>query len=171
MIKSIFSIGIFCVLSPFAALTAQAYPVLEASSPGAGTTVNVAPAQIKMDFSDALVARFSGIELSDAQGRTIDTGQANLDPTDDSRFAVTVKPRLPPGSYIVVWHAGSADTRRVAGNTGSRSPPDSPGQTAPCRDWEFILPIGPGQRVPTLDRFFGSPAIQAVRPNLVDRRE
>jgi methionine-rich copper-binding protein CopC len=115
MIKSIFSIGIFCVLSPFAALTAHAYPVLEASSPGAGTTVNVAPAQIKMNFSDALVARFSGIELSDAQGRTIDTGQANLDPTDDSRFAVTVKPRLLPGGYIVVWHAGSADTRRVAG--------------------------------------------------------
>jgi methionine-rich copper-binding protein CopC len=115
MIKSLFFVGGFCALLQCAALTAQAYPVLEASSPGAGATVNVAPHQVKMDFSDALVARFSGIELSDAQGRTIDTGQANLDPDDNSKFAVTIKPTLSAGTYTVAWHVGSADARRVVG--------------------------------------------------------
>ena len=115
MHKIFLNAAIIFALLPLGATAVHAYPMLQTSSPMVDATVNIAPTQIEMDFSEALVARFSGIELSDAQGRRIDTGQANLDPNDDSKFVVTIKPRLLPGSYIVVWHAGTVDTRRVAG--------------------------------------------------------
>lgn len=115
MPNKFWSAAILCVLLPLGATVVYGYPMLHSSNPMADTTVDIAPTQIKMDFSEALIARFSGIELSDAQGRKIDTGPANLDPNDDSKFVVTIKPQLLPGSYTVAWHAGSVDTRRVAG--------------------------------------------------------
>jgi methionine-rich copper-binding protein CopC len=115
MHRSFLSAAIICALLPPAATAVHAYPILQSSNPMADTTVNIAPTQIKMNFSEALVARFTDVELSNAQGQHLDTGQANLDPDDNSKFAVTILPRLMPGTYTVSWHTGSLDTRRVAG--------------------------------------------------------
>jgi methionine-rich copper-binding protein CopC len=98
-----------------AAPLAQAHPRMKMSAPASGETIKASPAQIKMGFSESLIGRFTGIELSDAKGRHIQTGPAVLDPHDNTKFVVPVKQRLTTGRYNVAWHAVSVDTHRVSG--------------------------------------------------------
>jgi methionine-rich copper-binding protein CopC len=98
-----------------AAPLAQAHPRMKTSAPASGETIKASPAQIKMGFSESLIGRFTGIELSDAKGRHIQTGPAVLDPHDNTKFVVPVKQRLTTGRYNVAWHAVSVDTHPVSG--------------------------------------------------------
>jgi methionine-rich copper-binding protein CopC len=98
------------------ATTSQAHPKMNMSAPAPGATVTTPPGVIKMGFSESLVGRFTGLELTDSKGKQVQMGQASLDPHDNTKFAVPVKQRLTPGMYKVSWHAVSTDTHRVAGN-------------------------------------------------------
>jgi hypothetical protein len=71
--------------------------------------------QIRITFSEAVVPRFSGIELKDQSGKLIATGQSETDRTDKKILVVPVKEQLAPGDYKVEWHAVSEDTHRVKG--------------------------------------------------------
>ena len=56
--------------------TAYAHPRLETSNPAQGAILKVAPKEIRMSFSEILIANFTGLELKDVKGRTIRTGKA-----------------------------------------------------------------------------------------------
>jgi methionine-rich copper-binding protein CopC len=107
--------AVICTAITIVATAAHAHPRMKMSAPAAGATVQMPPSQIKMGFSEGLVGRFTGLELTDAKGKPVQTGQASLDPRDNTRFAVAVKRRLTPGLYNVSWHAVSTDTHRVTG--------------------------------------------------------
>ena len=98
------------------ATSAQAHPRLQSATPAANSMVTAAPDAIRMNFSEGLVARFTGVDLTLGHGKRVATGRASLDPNDNTKVIVPIKAHLLPGTYNVAWHAVSVDTHRVSGS-------------------------------------------------------
>lgn len=109
-------VGMLATLAMFtAASAANAHPKLESSDPAPDATVSSAPKEIRLNFSEGVLAKFSGIELKDAAGKPVATGEPATDPKDKKLLIVPVTANLTPDSYTVTWHAVSDDTHRVEG--------------------------------------------------------
>jgi len=94
---------------------AHAHPALETAVPGQGATVS-SPKEIRLTFTDDLVAKFSGLTVKDQNGQPIETANPTLDPSHKRLLIVPISKALPPGTYDVDWHAVSVDTHRVSGH-------------------------------------------------------
>ena len=99
-------------LVPVAAL---AHAHLDHASPAVGSTVAQPPKEIFLWFTDALEAKFSTIEVRDAQGTAVQAGPATLARDNTAQLRVPLKP-LSPGTYKVFWRVLSVDTHRTQGN-------------------------------------------------------
>jgi methionine-rich copper-binding protein CopC len=98
---------------------AWGHPVLEASDPGQGATVS-SPKEIRLTFTENLIARFSGLTIKDQSGRLIGTATPSVDPNDKRQLVAPIPTPLLPGAYDVDWHAVGADTHRVTGHFSFR---------------------------------------------------
>lgn len=94
---------------------AYAHPELQLAEPAAGAAT-APPKQIKITFNEAIIPKFSGIQLKDKTGKTIGTGKSATDPANKKLLVVPVYEQLAPGDYKVEWYAVSDDTHRVKGN-------------------------------------------------------
>jgi copper resistance protein C len=97
------------------ATSADAHPKLKSVSPAADVSSKVSPTEIKLNFSEGVIAKFSGVELKDEAGKTIATGVPVNDPRDRGQLVVPLPAPLMAGHYTVNWHAVSEDTHRVKG--------------------------------------------------------
>jgi len=97
------------------ATSANAHPKLNSASPAADVSSKVSPTEIKLNFSEGVIAKFSGLDLKDQAGKTIATGVPVNDPKDQKQLVVPLPAPLTPGHYTVIWHAVSEDTHRVKG--------------------------------------------------------
>src|SRR5258708_26983839 len=113
------SIGTFAILAvSFLAGPAFAPPKLESASPTPDVSVITSPKEIRLNFSEGIIAKFSGVELKDEGGHIVTTG----DPVTDSKkqLVVPISTPLTPGRYTVSWHAVSEDTHKVNGDYSFR---------------------------------------------------
>lgn len=94
---------------------AFAHADLQSAEPAAGSAATISPTQIRITFSEAVIPKFSGVELKDQTGKPIATGKAAVDPANKSVLVVPISEQLPAGDYKVEWHAVSEDTHRVKG--------------------------------------------------------
>ena len=94
---------------------AFAHADLQSAEPAAGSAETTSPTQIRITFSEAVIAKFSGVELKDQVGRPVATGKAAVDPANKNVLIVPISEQLPAGNYKVEWHAVSEDTHRVKG--------------------------------------------------------
>ena len=97
------------------ATSADAHPKLKSVSPAADVSSKVSPTEIKLNFSEGVIAKFSGLELKDEAGKIITTGAPVNDPADRKQLVVPLPSPLIAGRYKVAWHAVSEDTHRVKG--------------------------------------------------------
>jgi len=97
------------------ATQANAHPKLQSTNPAAGATLKTSPKEIRMNFSEELVAAFSGIEVRNGGGKPVPTGKMTFAPGDMRKIIVPIPARLAPGTYRVAWHAVSTDTHRISG--------------------------------------------------------
>jgi methionine-rich copper-binding protein CopC len=97
------------------ATSAYAHPKLKSVSPAADVSSKIAPKEIKLNFSEGVIAKFSGVELKDQAGKPIATGVPVNDPGDRKQLVVPLSAPLTAGRYKVTWHAVSEDTHRVKG--------------------------------------------------------
>lgn len=98
------------------ASAAYAHPKLVSATPAANATV-AKPAKVQLHFSEKLMPKFSGADLTMAMKGMAPmkmTSMAALAP-DGRTLVLTPKSPLPAGSYNVAWHVVSVDTHRVAG--------------------------------------------------------
>ena len=103
------------VLAALAAATAAAaHPLPKAASPAPNAVLAASPAEIRITYSEPLVAAFSGLELKGPDGKTIALGPSTVD--HKTQLAAPVKATLGAGTYTVDWHAVSTDTHHVAGH-------------------------------------------------------
>jgi copper resistance protein C len=96
-------------------LAALAHAFLDQAAPPVGGTVQTAPKEIRLTFSEGVEPHFSGIEVMASDGHAIATGPALRDPGDDKQLVVAMPP-LAPGRYRVRWHVVSVDTHRTEGD-------------------------------------------------------
>jgi methionine-rich copper-binding protein CopC len=95
---------------------ATAHALLVKAVPAVGGAVSASPADIKITFSEAVEPRFSKIVVTGADGRSVETGAANVEPADHATLVAALKTTLQPGSYKVNWHAVSVDTHATQGS-------------------------------------------------------
>jgi len=95
---------------------ANAHGALEKSVPAQDAAVSGEVKEIRLDFSEAVVAKLSGVELKDQAGKTVTTGTAANDPKNKKQLIVPLAAPLQAGTYTVNWHAVSDDTHRVKGS-------------------------------------------------------
>jgi copper resistance protein C len=98
-------------MTPSAVLS---HAFLNEAAPIVGGTVPTSPKEIRLTFTEAIERRFSGIELATGDGRTVATGPAVVDPTNERQLVLPLPP-LAPGRYRVRWHVVSVDTHRTEG--------------------------------------------------------
>ena len=99
-----------------AASAATAHPLLKTASPAPNAALSSSPTEIRITFSEGLIAAFSGISLKDASGRPVALGPSRIGPGNAKQLAAPVKAQLGAGTYVVSWHAVGDDTHHVAGH-------------------------------------------------------
>jgi len=94
---------------------AHAHPALETADPGQGSTVS-SPKEVRLTFTEDLIAKFSGLTVKDQSGHLIETASPTVDPNHKRQLIVPISNSLQPGTYDVDWHAVSVDTHKVSGH-------------------------------------------------------
>ncbi len=85
---------------------AFAHAKLVASSPAANAAV-AQPDVITLTFNEPLVAAFSSFELTMSDGMKM---PVKITISDDMKtLSGTPQDKVPPGEYIVIWHAATQD--------------------------------------------------------------
>ncbi len=110
------------LVSLFIALGGQAafaHAALGHASPLVGSTVQAAPHDVTLSFTENLEAAFSSVEVTDASGTRVDQGKPQV---SGNTIRIGLK-SLPPGSYRVRWHVLSADTHKTEGSFTFRVAP------------------------------------------------
>lgn len=117
--KSVFAVAM--AASAFGATAAYAHPKLATALPEADTTV-VAPTKVQLVFTEALVAQFSGIDLTMTEMPGMKMGPMKINGVkaalaDDGKTLVaTFAKPLSAGTYKVDYHVVSTDTHRIQGS-------------------------------------------------------
>ena len=105
--------AVVLIVASLLGTAAFAHADLKSAEPAAGSAATTT--QIRITFSEAVIAKFSGVELKDQAGKLIATGNAVVDPANKSVLVVPISEQLPAGNYTVEWHAVSEDSHRVKG--------------------------------------------------------
>jgi copper resistance protein C len=98
-----------------AAAGAHAHAFLDHAEPRVGSQVPSAPAEVRLWFSEPLEGAFSTLTVTDASGRRVDRGDAQLDPSNKALLRVSLQ-AVAPGAYSVHWRVVSVDTHVTQGD-------------------------------------------------------
>ena len=110
------SLIIAVVASLALTVPASAHAFLDHAAPPVGSSLQTAPRELSLWFTENLEPAFSSVTVRDAQGRTV-SGKAHVDARDHRLLHVPLK-AVGPGSYRVNWHVLSVDTHKTEGNYG-----------------------------------------------------
>jgi len=108
----------------------RAHAELDTVTPADGSTVDVAPTEIVMTFTEALDASKSSIVVVDGAGATVASGGAV--PADSDTTMMLVVPSLEPGAYEIRWTSASAEDGDIARGVTTFTftpPPPTPSPT------------------------------------------
>ena len=99
----------------FAATSAFAHAQLQKATPPVGGTV-ASPSEIRLEFSEGVEPKFSGVKLTAPGGAAVSLGAARVDAGHQEVLIVPIAKALPPGAYTVHWHAVSVDSHHTQGD-------------------------------------------------------
>lgn len=103
--KVLFGCGVLILLALSLLLTgrsAGAHAILIRAEPADGAVVAVSPTKIQLWFNEAVVVRFSSVQLLDVQNQVIPGISVQADHSERDILHVTL-PTLPPGGYTLFW--------------------------------------------------------------------
>jgi hypothetical protein len=98
----------------FASTAAFAHAQLQKATPAVGGTVASA-SEIRLEFSEGVEPRFTGVTLTAAGGASVPLGAAKAEAGHQNVLIVPIAKPLSPGAYTVHWHAVSVDTHHTQG--------------------------------------------------------
>ena len=93
---------------------AWAHAALLRTVPSASGTVNTAPRQVQLTYSEAVEPRFAIVSVTDQGAHRMTTGAPRRSPTNPDTLIVPLK-HLPEGWYLVYWRVISVDGHPVRG--------------------------------------------------------
>lgn len=94
-------------------IPAIAHGHLVRSVPQAGGVATASLAEIRTEFTEAIEARFSGLELAGPNGQRITTGRVKV---EGATMVVPLTQPLAVGRYRVNWRVLSVDSHRTKGS-------------------------------------------------------
>jgi len=94
--------------------SASAHAFLLKSEPAVGARA-AAPKTLRLEFSEGVELRFSGVEVTNASGMPISVEHVRYS-GNNRKVVLADLPALSPGSYRVKWHVVSVDTHRSEGD-------------------------------------------------------
>jgi copper transport protein len=94
--------------------SAWAHAALLQTVPVASRTINTAPTEVRLRFSEPVEPRFAIVSVTDAAGRQLTDGDPAAAP-GSPQTVVTPLRRVPEGWYLVFWRVISADGHPVRG--------------------------------------------------------
>jgi copper transport protein len=103
--------GLIVVLT---AAPAWAHAEFKSSVPAGGSTVDVAPKQLELTWSESVEISFGSIKVFDQKGDRVDILALHHGPKGDSTVDARL-PHLADGAYVVTWRVISADSHPVHG--------------------------------------------------------
>lgn len=106
-----FLFAILCTLPETS--TGHAFP--DHSDPRVGATIGASPERVRIWFDSALEPAFSTIMVHSGDGRMVDKRDGRVNPSDPTLLEVSV-PKLPPGTYHVIWNVVARDGHRTMGD-------------------------------------------------------
>jgi len=98
-------IGLLLLLAVVAPGRATAHAVLLRSIPPTGQTLQRAPDQVQLLFSEPIDPAFSSVRVLDSSKQPVDRGDGGVDPNDDHQLSASLKPGLANGIYMVAWRS------------------------------------------------------------------
>jgi copper resistance protein C len=115
MKTTLFARGALAALTLAFAQFAHAHAFPKLQTPAAGATVDGAPHEVSIEFSEALEPAFSSITVTDSAGKPVTDGKAAVDTADPKHMKVTLA-SVTPGAYTVTWVAVASDGHRTQGH-------------------------------------------------------
>lgn len=113
--RSAVTVAFLCLLLIGISVT-QAHAELESSDPAANATLDTAPDEIRLWFTEPLEPMYSRFTLIDQSGTTVDTARSQVAP-DSPRELLMQPGTLEKGVYTVAWRTLSAgDGHSAAGS-------------------------------------------------------
>ncbi len=103
-------VGITAALALFAG-AADAHAFLEDADPRVGSTVQTAPSEVRLRFTQELEPAFSSATITDASGQRVDAGA----PVVSGNVMRVPLRAVGVGSYRVTWRVLSVDTHTTEG--------------------------------------------------------
>ncbi len=107
---------IVAMLALMSARIVSAHAAYKSSDPPANGTVQKAPTQVAITFSEETDPLKSGGSVTDASGATVSTG-FKVDLNERTNMTIALKPSLPNGVYTVKWNSFTDDDNGVANDT------------------------------------------------------
>ncbi len=108
---------VLIVLAGSASLEAHAF--LKGAEPSVGSTVQTAPNEVRIRFTENIEPAFSKIQVFNVSGNEVDKRDVHLDRSDPAVLQVSLPP-LGTGTYKVVWRVVSVDTHVTEGSFSFR---------------------------------------------------
>lgn len=93
-----------------------AHAFLDRAEPRVGNTVETAPREVTLYFTQKLEAAFCNITITNDAGERVDTGKTRV---SGSQMAISLRP-VSSGIYRVIWHVLSVDAHTTDGNYSFR---------------------------------------------------
>src|SRR5205823_2727490 len=92
---------VFAAIAAFAvASLADAHPQVTAAGPAPGSVVKTSPKAIRIQFNEAVVANFSGLDVTNDKGQKQATGAVAAGPNGDKKqIIVPLNGELAPGKH------------------------------------------------------------------------
>lgn len=83
-------------------------------TPAPDATLEKAPKQVKMLFTEDLEPAFSSLKVTDAQGHSVTAEHSQVDANQPKQMTVPLE-SLVPGTYTVHWHVVARDGHTTEG--------------------------------------------------------
>ena len=113
---------ILIVLVALVAGVAFAHSFLERAEPRPGSTLKVAPTEVRLRFTERLEPAFSTVQVTNEAGRRVGRGEAQTEPGSPRQLRVPLEP-IGAGRYAVRWRVLSVDSHVVEGDFSFRVAP------------------------------------------------
>ena len=123
------------LLSVLMAPTASAHADLQVSTPEDGESLEIAPEEIRLTFSEELFEELVEISILDATGDLYSTIEVEQTPPPGTDVIFPWPTQAPPGEYSIAYRVVSADGHPVTGTISfsyaATAPQSSPSDSAP----------------------------------------
>lgn len=99
-----------------AGVAAEAHAVLRTGNPAPAAVVKTAPKTLRLQFNEALIGKFTSLEVVGPDGRPLHAGPVTVDRKNKAVVTAPLHGAGAPGVYTVKWNAATGDMHKMQGS-------------------------------------------------------